>query len=80
VQVSQHQPRADVEPGERLVKQKQLGIVQQRCRQQHFLPHPLGVTGNGRVPVCVQGEQVQQAVNARGCPTISRYSKPLKCV
>ena len=46
-QAAQHQARGHVEAGKRLVQQDEIGIMQQRGREQHLLAHALGVGRNG---------------------------------
>ena len=40
--------------------------MQQRGREQHLLPHAFRIRRNGHVPVAMQREQAQQAVDALG--------------
>ena len=63
-QAAQDQRGGNVEAGERLVEQEQIGIVQQRPGEQDFLAHAFRISRDGRVAVGVEREQAQQAVNA----------------
>ena len=55
----------DVEAGERLVEDDQLGIVQQRGRQQHLLPHAFRERRQRRVLIVFEAEQFQEALDLR---------------
>jgi len=40
--------------------------MQESCRQEHLLAHAFRIGRHGHVPVVVQGEQPQQAIDAVG--------------
>src|SRR5260370_41867003 len=58
-QTAEHQRGINVETGEGLVEQDDLGIVQQRGGKQNLLPHALRVRRNGDVAVGGQGKQAK---------------------
>jgi hypothetical protein len=68
-QVFEEPRRVDIEAGERFVEDQQLGIMHQRCRNQHPLLHPLGVSRDRRVP---PGFKAQQPSRLKALTVISR--------
>src|SRR5206468_3265352 len=57
--VQQH-GAGDIEAGERLVKDEQIGVVEQGSGDQDALLHALGVGGDRRVAIFVQPKEPQE--------------------
>ena len=57
---AEEQARVDVEAGERLVEHEQVGVVQQRRREQHALAHALAERGHRAVARVPQQKQLQE--------------------
>ena len=62
---AQHQAGRHVETRERFVEHDQLGIVQQRRRQLHLLPHALREGGERRILIVLEAEQLHEALDLR---------------
>src|SRR4051794_12087425 len=74
-EAAEDKSRADIEARERLVEQHQVGIVEQRCGDEDFLPHAFGITRNRGVAIVVEREQPQQAVYALRCLALRQLAQ-----
>jgi hypothetical protein len=68
--------RAHVEPGERLVEDDDLRIVEDRRGNQDLLPPPFRVRRHRRVAIAVDAEAVQKRVDLLVEQTVGQAAQP----
>ena len=62
-QILENESGDHIQPGEWLIENEQLGIVQKGCNQEDALPHAFRVGGHRRVSARIQGQKFEQAVD-----------------